>query len=58
MKVFKDGFELHRVLKKDIQAKVDLLPTTDMTKKPIVFDVYLMGLPNDIANFKKLIEKI
>lgn len=58
MRVYKDGFELHRVLKKDIQTKMDLLPPSDMTKTKVIFDVYIMGLPRDIEKFKKLIEQI
>jgi len=58
MKVYKDRFELHRVLKKDIQAKMDLLPPSPMTKTKVIFDVYFMGLPKDIEKFTKLIEQI
>ena len=58
MRVYKDNFEIHRVLKKDIQAKLDLLPPSKMTKTKVIFDVYIMGLPHDLEKFKKLIEKI
>jgi len=55
MKVYEDKFVVHRVLKKDLQARIDLIPEI---KAKMIFDVYIMGLPGDVAKFKLLIEKV
>jgi len=55
MKVYQDKFEVHRVLKKDLQARIDLIPGN---KEKMIFDVYIMGLQSDVAKFKSLIEKV
>jgi len=55
MKLYKDKFEVHRYLKKDLQARIDLIPGN---KDKMIFDVYIMGLPTDVEHFKKLIEKV
>ena len=55
MKVYQDKFVVHRVLKKDLQTRIDLIPGS---KDKMIFDVYIMGLPTDVEKFKKLIEKV